>query len=392
MIFGRQYRRGAVRRQYRNPQLHCGRLHLRSKQCPSAGEMTASPPLRLARATIDVEAVAANWRTFQALAPDAECAAAVKADAYGLGADAIGLALARAGCRTFFCATAGEALALRGTLGAGPTIYALNGPAPSEIALFAAAAITPVINSLAQAALWDGPAALHIDTGMNRLGLPIADLGRLARRDFMLVMSHLACAATPEHPLNARQLARFRAACAGFDGVRRSLASTAGAQLGAAYHFDMTRIGLGLFGAADRADGVALACAARIEAPVLQVREVVAGESFGYGATVVAERPMRAATAAIGYADGFLRSLGGAGYGVRGFGVLGGRRRPILGRVSMDLVILDVTEEPRVREGDMAQFLGPEAPLEEVARRAGASPYEILTTLVGQTRRMGAGA
>jgi len=341
-------------------------------------------PLRLARARIDIDAVVANWRTFQRLAASSETGAAVKADAYGLGADAIGRALASAGCRVFFCASTGEALRLRVGIGAGPTIYALNGPNAADASALASAGITPVINSLQQAALLSGPAALHVDTGMNRLGLPLSDIGALLRHDVLLVLSHLACAATPDHALNQRQLASFQRVGAMFPGALKSLAATAGVQLGADYHFDLTRIGIGLYGASDVPNGVPLACAAIVEAPILQVRHVAQGESFGYGASFVAPRAMQAAIAAIGYGDGFLRSLAPGGYGV-----LGGERRPILGRVSMDLVILDITDGAPVREGDYVQFLGPEAPLEEVAARAGTSPYEILTTLVGQVRRAG---
>lgn len=348
---------------------------------------TAAPAeRRAARCTIDQEAIAANWSFFRKLAPESECAAVIKADAYGLGARETARTLAKAGCRTFFTATAGEGADARAALGDGPKIYVLNGPSAAELGTFRQAALTPVINTLAQAHLWAGPCALHVDTGMNRLGLPMPEVGAAAASlpEVELVMSHLAFGFDSQHAMNARQRARFLAAAAAFPGARKSLAATAGAQLGGAYHFDMTRIGVGLYGSPDRDDGAALQQAARIEAPILQIRDVAAGETFGYAGTFTAPQRMRTATVAIGYADGFLRSLAG-----RGYGVLAGGRRPVLGRVSMDMVILDVSECPQARVGDLVQFLGPEAPVDEVGRLAGTNGYEILTTLVGTVRRAG---
>ncbi len=326
---------------------------------------------------------------FQKLTPGADCASVLKADAYGLGAAPAARALAEAGCRIFFTATLGEALEIRAVLGAGPTIYVLNGPQAEDAPLFRDASLTPVINTLAQANLWDGPCALHVDTGMNRLGLPMPEMGEAASRlaHVELVMSHLACGFDPAHPMNARQRSRFLAAAAHVPDAKKSLAATAGAQLGADFQFDLTRIGVGLYGSPDQENGVALAAAARVEAPVLQVRDVAAGETFGYAASFTAPNPMRTATVAIGYADGFLRSLA-----PRGYGVLRGAKRPLLGRVSMDLVILDVTGCPDARAGDYVQFLGPDAPVDEIGRLAGTSGYEILTTLAGTVRRAGARA
>lgn len=343
---------------------------------------------RLARAHIETSAIIANWHVFKALAPDAEIAGVLKADAYGAGAPAAGKALVRAGCQSFFTATTGEALELRAALGPAPTIYALNGPVSDEDArALRDNAITPAINSLEQAQRWNGPCALHVDTGMNRLGLQLTDVA--AARDALgenvtLFMSHLACASLPSHSLNARQRARFREASALFPNARRSLSATAGAQLGPEFRFDMLRIGMGLFGSADRDEGVALNNVATVTAPILQVRDVAEGESLGYGASIVAQHPMRVAIAAVGYADGFLRSLAG-----RGYGVVGGAKRPILGRVSMDLVILDITGDASVRAGDAAEFLGPNAPLDDIAARAGTNSYEIMTTFVATVRRRG---
>jgi alanine racemase len=350
-------------------------------------------PRRLARARIEPSAIADNWRFFAKLAPSAICAAVVKADGYGLGAETASRALAAAGARVFFTATVGEAEGARRVLGEGPRIFVFNGPANDDVERFAVARLIPVLNSMAQIALWNGrgPAALHVDTGMNRLGLGpeqwSAGAAALGGAKLELLASHLACASTPSHEMNARQRARFIEAAQLFPAAPRSLAASAGALIGADYHFDMIRPGIGLYGGGGLDDGnPTLAAAATVEAPILQVREVAAGESFGYGATATAQTPMRVATAAIGYADGYLRSLSGAGYGV-----LAGARLPILGRVSMDLVILDASAAPAAAPGAMVEFLGAQARLDDVAARAGTAPYEILTALVGTVRRgMGA--
>lgn len=343
------------------------------------------PARRGARAIIDADAVVANWRTFQRMGEGAECGAVIKADAYGLGVEKIAPALARAGARVFFTATLGEALAVRAVLGDGVRLFVLNCADTEDWSAFPPE-ITPVLNTVGQILAWGarGAAGLHVDTGMNRLGLPLeeARAAAVSLPNPALLISHLACAGDPAHPLNARQLERFTALFPLFPHAPKSLSATAGAQLGAPYRFDVTRIGVGLYGAADRPDGVALATAARVEAPVLAVRQVAAGESIGYGAEFVATHPIKIATVALGYADGCLRSLAG-----RGYGVLGGVKAPILGRVSMDLIVLDVSACAPVRAGDWAQFLGPEAPLEDVAARAGTNSYEVLTTLVGGVRR-----
>ena len=345
----------------------------------------------MARLHIDAAAVVENWRYFQRLVLNTETAAVVKADAYGLGAEQISTALAQAGARTFFTMTCNEALAVRSTLGIGPQIFALNGPTGEDASAMAAANVTPVLNSLAQIAMWGarGPAALHIDTGMNRLGLRLDDLAEaaqaLAGADIALIMSHLACSADVRHPKNGQQRTRFLEAATLFPGVPRSLAATAGALIGADYHCDMVRIGVGLYGsgALDQ-DNPKLACAATIDAPILQVRDVEPGESFGYGATFTATKKLRTATVALGYADGYLRGLGG-----RGYGVLAGVKCPILGRVSMDLTIIDVSGSAQARDGDMVEFLGPHVPLDEVAALAGTAAYEILTTFAGTVGRTG---
>ncbi len=355
-----------------------------------------SPPARkasrLARLTIDRAAIVDNWRFFKRAAPSAATAAVVKADAYGLGAEDASRALAQAGARAFFTATAAEALVVRGALGEGPQIFVLNGPTGADCEALKAARLTPVLNSLAQIRLWDsrGPMALHIDTGMNRLGIGPEELAgaaiALKNATLALVMSHLACASDPKHSMNATQRTRFVDAATLFPKAPLSLASTAAILAGDDYHFDLVRPGVGLCGSGGLdADNPKLAIAALVEAPILQVRDVEPGETFGYGATQTADKQMRTATIALGYADGYLRSLSG-----RGFGVLAGKRLPILGRVSMDLIIVDATSCAEAREGAMVEFLGANAPLDQVAALAGTAPYELLTTFVGTVRKTGA--
>ncbi|MGE3251576.1 MAG: alanine racemase [Hyphomonadaceae bacterium] len=349
---------------------------------------TASNETRLARLAVSTSAIVENWRFFDRLSGNAECAAVVKADAYGLGAREAARALASIGARTFFTATLGEALAISAEI-AGARVYVLNGPGTEDHLSAFGETIRPILNSLEQIARWNarGPAALHVDTGMNRLGLNLSDVSEAARTmgalkpDF--VMSHLACAPNRAHPMNAAQRARFIEAASAFPGARLSLSATGGALIGADYHFDMIRPGIGLYGSGDmEEDNPVLAPVARLTAPILQLRDVAAGETFGYGATARAEKAMRAATVAVGYADGFLRSFAG-----RGYGMIGGAKLPLLGRVSMDLLILDATAAPNAREGDDIEFLGANARLDDVAAAAGTTPYEILTTLAGSVRR-----
>lgn len=315
----------------------------------------------------------------------------MKADGYGLGAVGASRALAQAGARVFFTATFVEALAVRKALGEGPQVFVFNGPTPDDVDQYASAKVTPLLNSLAQIKLWNarGPAGLHIDTGMNRLGVGPEELphAAVALKDtgLSLVMSHLACASDLKHEFNATQLKRFVDAATLFPKAPRSLSSTGGILIGPDYHFDLVRPGIGLYGAAGLdADSPALAAAATVEAPILQVRDCEPGETFGYGATFAASQKMRTATVAMGYADGYLRSLSG-----RGYGFLGGAKRPILGRISMDLIIIDVTGCDDAVPGAMVEFLGPNMRLDDIAALAGTLPYEILTTFAGTVRKSG---
>lgn len=337
---------------------------------------------------VDPSAVADNWRTFARIAAPAESAAVVKADAYGLGAVPIARALVKAGARTVFTATLAEARVVREALGPGPAIIALSGLEAGP-AGFVEAAITPTVNSAEEAAAWAGRGAcvVHLDTGMSRLGAPpeedAAIRAALGASAPAMVMSHLACAGDPDHPMNPRQRQRFLDRAPAFGAARLSLSATGGSLLGAGYAFDLVRIGVGLYGGGVCDSEPPLRPAARLTAPVLQLREIPAGESVGYDATFIAPRPTRIATLGIGYADGVLRSLS-----ARGYAVLAGRACPILGRISMDYITIDVTElaAAAVRIGDEAELLGPAAPLAEVAARAGTASYEVLTSL-GRVRR-----
>jgi alanine racemase len=358
---------------------------------PDSATSPPAPEPRLARLTVNHAAIVENWRFFKQRAPSAAVSGVVKADGYGLGAIGAARALAQAGARVFFTATWGEAVRVRRGLGEGPQIFVLNGPMEPDVEQFASAKLTPVLNSLAQIKLWNarGPAALHIDTGMNRLGIGPEELAHasVALKDasLALVMSHLACASDVKSDFNAVQLKRFVDAATLFPKALRSLASTGGILIGPDYHFDLVRPGIGLYGSGGLdTDNPSLAAVATIEAPILQVRDVEPGETFGYGATSAASQKMRTATVALGYADGYLRSLGR-----RGYGFFAGAKRPILGRVSMDLIIVDVTGCADAQPGAMVEFLGPNVPLDDIAALAGTAPYEILTTFAGTVRKTG---
>ena len=279
---------------------------------PDSATSPAPPRPRLARLKVDHAAIVENWRFFKKQAPAAAVSAVVKADGYGLGAVNAARALAQAGARVFFTATSAEALAVRKAIGDGPQVFVLNGVTPEDAEMLSASKLMPVLNSIAQIQVWNarGPAALHIDTGMNRLGIGPEELAQsmvaLKGTTLALVMSHLACASDVKHEMNARQLERFVDAAALFPKTPRSLAATSGALIGADYHFDLIRPGVGLYGSgALDAGNPTLAAAAIVEAPILQVRDVAQGEHFGYGATRAAEKKMRTATVALGYADGY---------------------------------------------------------------------------------------
>jgi alanine racemase len=344
--------------------------------------MTPSPaPSRAARLIVDLNAVAANYRHLQSLAPTSAMAAVVKANAYGLGAVDLAQRLAREGCREFFLATPEEGAALRKALGGDAVIWVLNGFENSSAATFSKAQLRPVLNTREQVAAFrsaagDAAFALHVDTGMNRLGVSAEDASALSARGLQptLVMSHLACSEDEAHPMNVQQLARFQTIAAHFPDARLSLSNTGGVYLGQDFHFDLCRPGIGLAGATALPGQVhGLTPAARLEAPILQLHALQPGDPVGYGSTFIADRPLLAATAAAGYADGLPRALSNTGWAR-----VGGAKAPILGRVSMDLVVLDVTNaEDKARAGAPAVFLDED--LDALATAAGTLPYELLT-------------
>jgi alanine racemase len=333
--------------------------------------------------------VAANWRALDALsAPHVETAAVVKADAYGLGAARVAPALAAAGARTFFVAIAEEGAALREALGPGPAIHVFAGLMPGDGPLFRDFDLIPCLNSPAQIAeaarhLPGRPVTLQLDSGMNRLGLSATELdaaaGLLPRLAPILAISHLACADEPGHPLNRRQRDTFAARAARLAGVRLSLAATGGILLGPAFHFGLTRPGVGLYGGLPFA---AARPAVTLALPVIQVREVPQGETVGYGAAWTARRPSRIAVLSAGYADGLLRALSGGAVAL----YAGATRCPLVGRVSMDLITANVTELAEVPSH--LEILGARQTVDDLAAAAGTIGYEILTSLGARHARI----
>lgn len=333
-----------------------------------------------ARLTIDLGALAGNWRALAARAAPAACAAVVKADAYGLGADRVAPALAAAGARDFFVALAEEALALRAVLGAGPTIWVLGGLGPNEVERLRAADIRPVLNTPRQVATARRSGltcGLMLDSGMTRLGLDAAELAGvdLDGVELALVATHLACADEPDHPMNAEQRELFALSRADprLAGLPAALSATGGLLLGKGFLADMTRAGIGLYGGLPFAEAGPVV---RLEVPVLQLRATPAGARVGYGATWTAGRPSRVAVIGAGYADGLPRALSN-----RGKAFHDRRALPFIGRVSMDLITLDATDAPNLSEGDMVELLGPSQGVDALARDADTIGYEILTSL-----------
>ena len=349
--------------------------------------------------TVDLDAIVANWRKLEKTAIPAECAAVVKADAYGCGVAPVAGALAAAGCTTFFVATLDEARAARAALPSSAAIYVLDGFFQNCGDAYAQIDARPVIGDLNELAEWDvfcrrsgwrGGAAVHIDTGMNRLGLTITEAQGIIPRinagdhGITLVMSHLACAESLNHPLNARQLAAFREIASLFSGVPASLANSSGVFLGAPFQFDMVRPGAALYGInpTPEADNP-MQPVVELKARIIHIRNVEKGESVGYGGTWTARRPTRLAIVSAGYADGYFRA-GSSNDGTRGAEVVvAGQRCPIAGRVSMDLIAVDVTDldKSAARRGHMVTLIGEGITVDELAHRFGTIGYEVLTSL-----------
>jgi len=355
--------------------------------------------------TIDLDALVANWRKLEKTAVPAECAAVIKANAYGCGIEPVAKALARAGCKTFFVATLDEAAAARAAVPSA-VLYVLNGFIQNTGEAYARIDARPVIGELNELAEWDvfcrrtgwaGGVAIHIDTGMQRLGLTVSEAQALIPRinagdhGISLVMSHLACAENLHHQMNARQLAAFREVAHLFAGVPASLSNSSGIFLGSPYHFDMVRPGAALYGVnpTPEADNP-MQPVVELKARVMQIRHLERGESVGYGGIWTARRPTTLAIVSAGYADGYFRA-GSSNDGTRGAEVMvAGKRCPVAGRISMDLMAIDVTdlEKNAVRRGHLVTLIGEGITVDELSHHFGTIGYEVLTSLGSRYARV----
>lgn len=372
--------------------------------------VNARMPESVARATgtitVDLGCIAANWRALADKVVPARCAAVVKADAYGLGAERVIATLSRAGCTAFFIATPSEAETAR-RIAPDADIYALDGLVGNAAAAFAHLAVKPVLSTLDDVVAWSAlcrargerlPAAFHIDTGLHRLGLPVRDVRRLVAEpsmmagiDLDLVMSHLASADNPRDPKNREQLLTFETLSALFPGVPRSLAASDGLMLGPSYHFDLVRPGYALYGGqASQIAPAPVQAAVSVAARILAVADVAPGETVGYSATWRAKRPSRIATIAAGYADGVPRNASAPDGRPGGHVLISGHLAPIVGRISMDLITVDVTDLPdgAAMPGEFAKLIAAGLTIEDAGFSAGTIGYEILTRLGNRFTRL----
>lgn len=348
--------------------------------------------------TIDLAALVTNWTTLAALVRPAECSAVVKADAYGIGIDQAVPALWEAGCRTFFVALPSEGVRTR-KAAPDATIYLLNSFAPEWVDVCRLHRLRPVLASFPAIEAWTRlapgePSGIQVDTGMNRLGLSLHKAIELARKPDLveaasprLVMSHFACADEPGNPMNLAQLALFGEVRREFPKLSASIANSAGIYLGAETHFDLVRPGIALYGAEFLREKPPLATVVTAKARIMQVHEVPAGETIGYGAGKRVDKDARVAILAAGYADGYHR-LAGSRDGRPGGSVwVRGQRAQIIGRVSMDLIAVDVSGIVGVVEGDWGELFGPNLPIDEAASVADTVGYEFLTQLSRRAER-----
>ena len=377
------------------------------EEVPTERVTTAGPPEAETGGilTIDLGAIAANWRTLAHRTLPAECAAVVKADGYGCGIAQVAATLANAGCRTFFVADLAEARQVR-AVSPDAVIYVLNGLLPGSGAAFADINARPVIGSLLELAEWDavidtyrwtGGAALHVDTGMNRLGIstgeavPLANRLRAENHGISLLMSHLACAQQPDHPLNDRQRETFREVRQLYRGITSSLANSSGIFLSEGYHCDLVRPGAALYGV-NPTPGKSnpMRPVVDLKARIAQVRHVPRGETVGYDATWTARRATRIAVLAVGYGDGYPRAASASDSTPGADVIIAGKRCPIAGRISMDLMAVDISALPdgAARRGDLATLIGDGIGVDEVAANSGTIGYEILTRLGRRYRRV----
>jgi alanine racemase len=355
--------------------------------------------------TIDLAALVDNWRQLSARVKPAECAAVVKANAYGLGIEAVVPALARSGCRTFFVAHMEEAVRAR-KYAPMAHVYVLNGMPQGSEPLYQNYRLRPVLSTVSELGRWKkaggGPCALHVDTGMNRLGLSLDEAKALSMLNewenvgIEVLMSHLVSAEEPESPINEAQISRFARVHEWFgDRIKRcSLANSSGHFLEPPPAYDITRAGYALYGGNPTPGRPnPMKPVVRLEAPILQIRHVEPGDHVGYNAQWTAQRPSRIATLSIGYADGWLRAMSATDGKPGGAAMIGGQRCPFAGRISMDLISVDVTDVPltNVRAGQRAVLIGDGIDIDDVAAMAGTNGYEILTSLGSRYQRRIAG-
>jgi alanine racemase len=356
--------------------------------------------------SINLAALRANWRELNKASGAAECAGVIKADAYGLGLEEMARALRDEGCATFFVATLAEGRLLRNVEPAA-VIYILDGLLPGAAAYYAGFDLRPCLGSLAEVREWAAycdatgrrlGAAVHVDTGINRLGLPSDEVDALAAEPALfnkfslsLVMSHLACADEPAHPMNAQQRKRFDELRAKLPPAPASLANSGGVFLGAGYHYDLVRPGIALYGGRALQDTAnPMQWVVRLQARILQVRRIAKGEPVGYGATFRTDRDSIVATLACGYADGFLRALSGTSIKPGPVGYIGDYPVPVVGRVSMDLITVDVSDVPPelARRGAWVEVMGARTTIDDLTDRAGTIGYELLTRLGRRVHRV----
>lgn len=354
--------------------------------------------------SIDLGAMMRNWRALDTISQGALTAAVVKADAYGIGLAEAARAFAVAGAQFFFTASVDEALDLRATL-PNAHIFVLNGLYPGAANLYVRQNLMPVLSSVAMLEEWLAkcidrgeafPAALHFDTGMNRLGFRLNEAAqvrdRIEQLGFLpqMVMSHLACADQPSHEKNRTQLALFQSVLSHFPRVPASLANSGGLMIGRDYHFQLVRPGVALYGGrAVIGRRNPMAPVVTLHVPILQVKEARTGETVSYGASHVLSRDSKLAIIAHGYADGYFRSLSATSTRPGGKVFLRGRACPVIGRITMDLTVIDVTElAPDLpAPGEAVEIFGPNISIDEVADMAGTIGYEMLTSLKGRYGR-----
>jgi alanine racemase len=383
------------------PHQHTGAIVDQTVALPALRAVRASgPPAEEAGGilSINLAALAANWKHLRSLSTPSECGAVIKANGYGLGLEEVAGRLHREGCRTFFVADLSEAQRARAAL-PDATIYVLNGLPPATAPVFAEHRLQPIVGSVSELAEWDafvatsgwgGGFALHVDTGMNRLGVTVQEsLGiapRLARPDhgITLLMSHFVASEIASHPRNQEQIQVFRELRALFRGVPASLANSSGIFLGSSAICDLVRPGVAIYGVNPTPEKKnPMQRVVELKARIAQVRAIEFGQTVGYDATWTARRPSRLAIVSTGYADGYFRSASGSDQKPGGLALVNGQRCPIVGRISMDLMALDITDVPdhSVRRGDFATLIGEGLEIDEVAELAGTIGYEVLTSL-----------